>query len=202
LYSARSNIPACENPLSGYEKLKEEPCFREEATQEIIQTIFAKLPPLFVPVFTLIWQTAARRGEILNLKQEQINREKRQITFAKTKGGKTRKVPITDLAMEALDAIPPLPGCPYVFYNPETRTRWRDCRKPWENAREAAGYSWVTVRHLRPAMATQLSTEGLETHFITELLGHSSVAVTERFYIKRKQDEACQKALQVLKKAS
>ena len=51
-------------------------------------------------------------------------------------------------------------------------------------------------------MATQLSTEGLETHFIAELLGHASVAVTERFYIKRKQDEACQKALQVLKKAS
>ncbi len=69
--------------------------------------IFAKLPELFVPVFMLIWQTAARRGEILDLKHDQVDREKRQITLKKTKSGKTRIVPISDLALEALDAIPP-----------------------------------------------------------------------------------------------
>ncbi len=191
-----------ENPLDEYEKLKEEPCPRQEATSEIIKAIFAKLPPIFVPVFTLIWQTAARRGEILSLTHVQVNREKRQITFFITKGKKARIVPISDLAMEALDAIAPLAGCRYVFYNPETKNRWRDCRKPWENARKEAGYPWVTVKHLRPAMATQLSTLGLDAQDIKELLGHSSMAVTEKFYTKRKPDEACHKALQVLKKAS
>ena len=191
-----------ENPLAGYEKLKEEPYVRRRVTPEIIKAIFDKLAPLFVPVFTLIWQTAARRGEILSLTHEQIDRQNRQITLTKTKSGKTRIVPITDLAMEALDAVPPLLGCPYVFYNPETKTRWSDCRKPWENARKLAGYPWVTVKHLRPAMATQLSEEGLDTHFVSELLGHSSVTVTEKFYIKRRQEEACQQALQVLRKVS
>jgi integrase len=195
------------NPLVNYEMLKEEPYARERASEEIIEDVLAKLPPQFMPIYTLIWQTAARRGEVLSLQHEQVDRKNRSIEFTrKTKSGKSRLVMITDRAMAALDAIPPLPGCPYVFYNPETGTRWSDCRKPWERARKAAGYPWLTPKHLRPALATDLSEKGLETHFVSELLGHSSVAVTERFYIKRRQVEACRQALRVIeggkKKAS
>jgi integrase len=147
-----------ENPLADYELLVEEPYARQRATEAIIDEILAKLPPLFVPVFTLIWQTAGRRGEVLNLEHAQVDRENRLIEFTRaTKSGKSRLVMITDRALEALDAIPPLPGCPYVFYNPETGTRWRDCRNPWVKARTAAGYSWLTPKHLRPALATDLS---------------------------------------------
>jgi len=179
--------------------LEEEPYARERVSAEIIEEVIAKLPPLFAPVYTLIWQTAARRGEVLNLQHPQVDRENRLIEFTRrTKSGKSRLVMITDRAMEALEAVPPLPGCPYVFYNPDTGTRWRDCRKPWEKARKAAGYPWLTPKHLRPAFATDLSEKGLETHFVSELLGHSSVKVTEQFYIKRRQIEACRQALRVI----
>lgn len=188
-----------ENPLAQYEMLEEEPYARERVSEEIIEAVLAKLPPLFVPVYTVIWQTAARRGEVLNLQHPQVDRQNRLIEFTRrTKSGKSRLVMITDRAMEALEAVPPLPGCPYVFYNPKTGTRWRDCRKPWEKAREAAGYPWLTPKHLRPAFATDLSEKGLETHFVSELLGHSSVKVTEQFYIKRRQAEACRQALRVI----
>jgi len=187
------------NPLIGYEKLKEELYARERATAEMIEAVLSKLPPLFEPVYTLIWQTAARRGEVLDLQHPQVDRKNRIIEFTRrTKSGKSRLVMITDRAMEAINAIPPLPGCPYVFYNPETGTRWTDCRKPWDMARKAAGYPWMTPKHLRPAFATDLSEMGLETHFVSELLGHSSVAVTEKFYIKRRQVEACRQALRVI----
>ena len=188
-----------ENPLANYELLEEEPYARQRATESIIEEVLAKLPPLFVPVFTLIWQTAARRGEVLNLQYAQVDRENRLIEFTRTtKSGKSRLVMITDRALEALDAIPPLPGCPYVFYNSDAGNRWRDCRKPWVYARTAAGYPWLTPKHLRPAFATDLSERGLETHFVSELLGHSSVQVTEQFYIKRRQVEACRRALRVI----
>ncbi len=105
---------------------------------------------------------------------------------------------ITNRDLEALDAIPPLPGGPYVFHNPRTGTRWRDCHKPWVEARAAAGYPWSTPKHLRPAFATDLSEKGLETHFVSEVLGYSSVRVTEEFYIKRCQVEACRQALRII----
>jgi len=56
----------------------------------------------------------------------------------------------------------------------------------------------MTPKHLRLAFATDLSERGLETHFVSELLGHSSVKVTEQFYIKRRQVEACRQALRVI----
>jgi integrase len=100
--------------------------------------------------------------------------------------------------MQALDPIPPLPGCPYVFYDPSTGTRWKTARSQWERARKAAGYPWLTPKHLRPAFATDLSERGLETEMVSDLLGHSSVAVTEKFYIKRRQQVACRRALEAL----
>jgi integrase len=111
---------------------------------------------------------------------------------------KQLKPAVWDFGEGQLDAIPPLPGCPPVFYNPQTGGRWRDYRKPWERARAAAGYPWLTLKHLRPAFATNLSEEGLETHFVSELLSHSSVRVTEQFYIKRQQIKACRQALRVI----
>ena len=187
------------NPLTDYELLEEEPYARERVTREMIEKVFSYLSPLFVPVYTLIWQTATRRREVLNLQHAQVDRKNRVIEFTRrTNRGKSRMVMITDKAMEALDAVPPLPGCPYVFYNPATGTCWRDCRKPWIQARKAAGYPWMTPKHLRPAFATDLSEMGLETRFVSELLGHSSVKVTEEFYIKRRQIEACRQALRVI----
>jgi integrase len=151
------------------------------------------------PIISATVFASLTKGEVLNLQHPQVDRENRLIEFTRrTKSGKSRLVMITDKALEALDAIPPLPGCPYVFYNPETGTRWRDCRKPWVMARTAAGYPWLTPKHLRPAFATDLSEKGLETHFVSELLGHSSVQVTEQFYLRRRQVEACRQALRVI----
>lgn len=92
--------------------------------------------------------------------------------------------PLTDRALEAIESVPVLPGCPYVFYSPETKTRWFDVGKPWREARKAAGYPWLRIRDLRPAFGTEASERGVPMHFIQSVLGHSSVAVTEKYYAK------------------
>jgi site-specific recombinase XerD len=187
------------NPFRRLEMLEEQEYAPLRSTDEIIEAVFAELEPHVCPVFVLIRETGARRGEVLRLEHWQVDRENREILFAKrTKSGKNRLVPITDRAVEALDVVPPLPGCPYVFYDPETGTRWQTLRSQWLRARERAGYPWLTPKHLRPAFATELSERGLETHMVQDLLGHSSVAVTERFYLKRRQRAACRAALRVL----
>jgi integrase len=130
-------------------------------------------------------ETGARRDEVLSLQHWQIDRVNKVVTFAKrTKNGKSTVAPLTDRALEAIDSIPALPGCPYVFYNSETRDRWFDARKPWVAARKAAGYPWLRVRDLRPAFGIEAAEKGVPMHFIQSALGHSSVAVTERYYTK------------------
>jgi integrase len=144
-----------------------------------------------MPIYIVMRETGARRDEILSLQHWQVDRERGVVTFAKrTKNGKSTVAPLTERAIEALDSIPILPGCPYVFYNPKTGTRWFDARKPWVAARNAAKHPWLRVRDLRPAFGIEASEKGVPMHFIQSALGHSSVAVTERYYAKFVPDTA------------
>lgn len=187
------------NPLLDFEKLKEQEWAGPKPTDDVVEAVFAKLDDRFVPIFRFIRETGARRGEVLSLQHWQIDRTHRLVEFAKrTKSGKNRLVGLTDLALEALDAVPPLPGCPYVFYNPETKTRWHDCRVPWEAAREEAGYPWLRIRDLRPAFAIEVAELGGDLHFLQSVLGHSSVAVTEKHYAKFSPKSAAQVTLRLI----
>lgn len=187
------------NILADYPKLEEQEWAGPKPTREIAEAVFKKLDPRFVPIFTVIRETGARRGQVLILEPWMVDRQRRLITFARrTKKGKSIVAPLTRAAEEAIDSVPPLDGCPYVFYNPETRTRWRDARRPWEEARAAAGYPWFRVRDLRPLYATEASDAGVPTNFIASTLGHSSVRVTEQWYIKSDQERAARQLLRVL----
>jgi integrase len=187
------------NPLEDFEKLKEQEWAGPKPTDEVIEAVFAKLDPRVLPIFRFIRETGARRGEVLSLQHWQIDRTLRLVEFAKrTKNGKNRVVGLTAPALEALDAVPPLPGCPYVFCNPESRTRWSDCRGPWEDAREAAGYPWLRMRDLRPAFGIEVSELGAPMHFLQSVLGHSTVAVTEKHYAKFSPESAAQVTLRVI----
>jgi integrase len=200
LYSwgRKRGFVAC-NPLADFEKLGEQEWAGPKPTDEIVEAVFAELDHQFVPVFRFIRETGARRDEALSVQRWQIDRDHRLVEFAKrTKNGKNRLVGLTDLALEALDAVPPLPGCPYVFYNPETKTRWSDCRKPWEAARKAAGYPWLRVRDLRPAFGTEVAEYGGDLHFLQSVLGHSSVAVTEKYYAKFSPKSAANVTLRLI----
>ena len=128
-----------------------------------------------------------------------IDRQERLITFAKrTKNGKITVAPLTKEAEEAIDSVPRLQGCEYVFYNPETGTRWYDARRPWQAARKAAGHPWLRIRDLRPAFAIEAAEQGAPMHFIQSGLGHGSVSVTEKYYAKFRPDSAAKQLLRVI----
>ena len=190
------------NPVALVEKLEEQEWAGPRPTNEVIEAVFAELDPRFLPIFTVIRETGARRGEVLSLQHWQVDRELRFITFAKrTKNGKSTFAPLTDKALAAIESVPVLPGCSFVFYNPETDTRWSDARKPWLVARQAAGYPWLRVRDLRPAFGIEASEIGVPMHFIQSVLGHSSVAVTEKYYAKFSPQSAAKVVLATVESA-
>ncbi len=187
------------NPLDHWERLQEQEWAGPKPTAEIIEAVFARLDPRFLPLFTVIRESGARRGEVLNLQHWQIDRRERLITFARrTKNSKTTVAPLTERALAAIDSIPVMPGCPYVFYNPATGEPWRDARKPWIAARREAGFPWLRVRDLRPAFGTEAAELGAPMHFIQSALGHGSVAVTERYYARHSPQSAARQLLRVI----
>ena len=99
-------------------------------------------------MFTLLRETGCRREEALSLKPSQIHLSGNPpvVVFRdNTKNGKSRQVPPTGKAVDAIKKMPKI-ASNYVFYHPESLTRWHDCRKLWENARVAAGFPWLRIR--------------------------------------------------------
>jgi len=86
----------------------------------------------------------------------------------------------------------------YVFYYPESLTRWHTCRDAWEEARKAAGFPWLRIHDLRHAYAIRLAESGCEMHYISEILGHHSIDFTRKRYAKFSPQSAARAVLKAL----
>ena len=186
------------SPISLVEKLYEPDWDGPKPTSDAVEGVISKLPPAQQAVFIVIRETGARRGEVFALKHWQVDRESRTILLRQTKTGKSTIAPLTKRAMEAIDSIPVLQGCDYVFYNPDTGTRWIDLKRSWNKARKEAGYPWLRIRDLRPAFAINAAELGAPMHFIQSALGHTSVQMTERYYAKFDKHSAARALLDIV----
>jgi integrase len=152
-----------------------------------------------IPLFTFLRETGCRREEGLSLKHHQIvlNSIPAVVVFSdNTKNGKDRQVPLTAKAIDAIKAMPK--GSKYVFYHPESLTRWDTAHKVWESAREAAGYPWLRIHDLRHAYGIKLAERGCAMHFISEVMGHHSIDYTRKQYARFSPESASRAVLQVL----
>lgn len=103
------------------------------------------------------------------------------------KGSKERLVPIGTKAIEAIDAYlgkeRPESRCPQLFLNrkgkPWERTAlWRAIRA---QAKKAGISKLIGVHTLRHSFATHLLDGGADLRIIQEMLGHASIATTDRY---------------------
>ncbi|HYK88724.1 MAG TPA: site-specific integrase, partial [Acidobacteriota bacterium] len=177
------------NPVPSIQKLTEIKWEGQRPTDTVVDAVFAKLDTRVIPLFTFMRWTGCRREEALSLNHNQIDWGREEVLFHdNTKNGKPRRVPLEEKAIWALKAQPRVSE--YVFYHPESLTRWDTCKKPWMAAREAAGHPWLRVHDLRHAYAIRLAEQGCPMHFICEVLGHHSLEFTRKMYAKFSPESA------------
>jgi integrase len=187
------------NPVEKFKRLREEQKARPRFTENQVQKVIGAVRPDCRPLFIFIRETGCRREEALSLQRWQIQEESKLVVFSEdTKSKKYRYVPLTEDALEAVNALPPIDGCPYVFYSLKSKDRWHDCRKPWEQAREKVGLPEIQVKDLRRHFAIDLAEDGADMHDIQQVLGHASVATTERHYAQFSPKHSAKKILKVL----
>jgi hypothetical protein len=97
------------------------------------------------------------------------------------KGKRPRYIPLSDGALQWLDSLPRIMGCPYVFVLLESQDRWRKPEKRFIQARRKADLDWVTIHDLRHFRATQWIMRGVDPRTVQELLGHSTITTTMRY---------------------
>jgi len=165
------------NFFSEKDNLKERVLTQEEE-KKLLRTCSEYLRPIIITAI----HVGLRRGEIFNLKWENVNFSKKEIKVEKTKSGKVRLVPINDFLLRELSRLEEKNGeSKIVFFNPETGKPYRDIKKAFKGACRKAGIRNLRFQDLRHTFASRLVERGIDLITVKDLLGHSSVKITERY---------------------
>lgn len=159
---------------------------REEADQ-LVAAAWGYWPAMF----TVALNTGLRMGELQALRWSDVDLRRRRLvvrrswwdgTFDTPKSGKNREIPLNAQAVDALESHPRMLRCELVFHTSSgnvidkpdmNKGLWRVCK--------AAGlerFSWHTTRH---TFASWLVAAGVPLRTVQQLLGHSTITMTERY---------------------
>ena len=155
--------------------------------------------------------TGARREESLQLTWGEINKEERiwRIPAHRSKSGKSRIIPLNEVAMTVLEQRPKIIGNNYVFpgkiCSGKVEKHLVNPTKAFRRVLAKAGIADVKIHDLRRSTATLLINNGGSMSEACNLLGHSSSTITATryaFVADARVREASQRVSAVLTEAS
>jgi integrase len=126
------------------------------------------------PLITLAVETGMRRGELLSIRWQDINRKARTVCILKTKNGYPRTIPLTPKALETLSGLPRtservLPVSPNAV------------RLAWERLRTRAGIEDLRLHDLRHEAVSRFFELGLTTPEVALISGHRDPRMLSRY---------------------
>ena len=141
------------------------------------------LPPVADDIVTFAFISGQRKSNIRLLKFSNVNLNFNfiEIQASKFKGGRTHIIPLTKELKEIINRNKN--NSDYVFINPETNKPYSDDRLSYifKSACKAAGIEGKRFHDIRHTTATRLLEKGVDIMTVKELLGHSSVAITQKY---------------------
>jgi integrase len=130
-----------------------------------------------VPALELSIETAMRLGEVCSIEAENVNIEARWILLDETKNGDSRRVPLSNRAVELLEPL--LAARPTGLIFPITKgtlgLRYRQLRK-------AAGLEGIRFHDARHTAATRASKKLGNVLELAAFTGHRSLQSLKRYY--------------------
>ena len=123
-----------------------------------------------------------RLREILNLKWSQIDLTKGNINVVNTKNRRNRLVGINTPLLQELQGLRLMIGKNlYVYTNPKTGKPFLDLKKGFKAACRRASIEGLRFHDPRHTFASRLVERGVDLSTVKDLLGHSTVRMTERY---------------------
>ena len=166
------------NPVRLVSFLKEDNLKCETLSEDEEETLLAAAPPYLKDVVLFAVNTGLRRSDVFNLKWEDVNIERKQLTIIM---GKTRKVHEVFLNPKALEVLNrQRRDSEYVFTNREGE-KIKCVRGALDAAVKRAGLKKITFHMFRHTVATRLLENGADIVTVKEIMGHSNINTTLRY---------------------
>ena len=126
------------------------------------------------PVVVLAIEKAMRRGEILGLRWEHIDLDKKTVFLPMTKNGLSRWVPLSDEAITKLSRAPKDSERPF----PVTDVAFRQA---WDRLRPRADINHLTFHDLRHEAISRMFDSGMKIHEVMAVSGHRTASQLFRY---------------------
>ncbi len=153
------------------------------SVEEVRRLLDAPTNPKHRLMLWLLYSAGLRLGELVRLRPEDLDRERRTILVRQGKGAKDRRTILAPSVIERVDAYLAFARpIKYLFEGsrPGGVYSTRSVQNVFESALAKSGIKKkATVHSLRHAFATHLLEQGTDIRYIQELLGHSSLKTTE-----------------------
>lgn len=139
------------------------------------------------PLVLVGLHTGLRRGEIFSLEWSDVvlNEKNPHLTVvgATSKSVHTRHVPLNSFCRRVLAdwQAQRLEGTSLVFPNPKTGARFDNIKSSWSALVKSADVENFRFHDLRHNFASQLVMKNVSLYVVKELLGHSSIEMTQRY---------------------
>jgi len=172
------SLPLPENPL-GKLRLRLPPHRRERRLREgeldrLTTAARSCRSPLILPIILVAVATGMRRGEILSMRWDHIDRERRSLLIPDTKNGHSRIIPLTTEAAEVLEAVPETGD--RVF--PLSANAFR---LAWDRLRARADLKDLHFHDLRHEAISRFFEMGLSVPEVALISGHRDARMLFRY---------------------
>ncbi len=137
-----------------------------------------------------------RFNEARHLRRDRIRDGVVELSAKATKNKRNRFIGLTPRVLAALEDIPPVLGSPFFFANPKTRRPFGHATfHEWFSAIRfqsgvqalAADGERVVIHTLRHSGASAADARGASAMAIKDALGHSSLAITEKYLHRHRE---------------
>jgi integrase len=166
------------SPAARVKKLRDAPGRTRYLQPEERAALLAEAAPPLRAYILAALTTAARRGELVNLRWSAIDRRAGRVSFVETKNGDTRVIPLTRAFRELLDTLPrPLAPDAYVLprYTPQALT------VAFGRLARALKLPDLRFHDLRHDAASVLTAAGASQREVMEVLGHRDARAILRY---------------------
>jgi integrase len=174
---------ATENPASRVKLFNEKNRlrWRELTSKELDSLLSNSSSPLRETIIIAV-NTGMRIGELMALRWTDVYESQQYLVVRDSKSGRSRKVPLNSLALEALGSLKTrAQSADYVFPNPSTGSFTKYPRRAFLTACRRAGIEDLRIHDLRHYAATAMVRAGVDLHTVSKILGHSTIKLTERY---------------------
>ena len=181
-------VPQGRNPCRAVRHYREQPRERFLAPDEYrkvgaalkeVEADGSMWPPAIAAI-RLLMLTGCRKGEILTLRWDDVDRTAGELRLRDSKVG-PRMVPLTSPVVRVLDGIERIEGNPWVIRSRKPDACLPDLTYYWNRIQARAGIEGVRIHDLRHSHASHALAIGENLTMIGRLLGHSKVGTTARY---------------------